>query len=127
MNRFKVVPVSVKCKGDSLWGKPPKVALKPTEGEISYTSWKPGRIEERLFISLSLYGENFHPGHYTDSGIPKGLMKSAAFKSQVWREVVAQLSRVGVDEPVPKAMSLDWSEQGLQPEGGWNFDVVFKS
>lgn len=125
MSKFHVVAVTVKCKGDSLWGKTTKGSLTPDTGEISYINWKPGKVSERLFVSLSLFGNGFVLAHYTDSGIPAGLLKSRLFRAQVRAETEAMLKRAGVENPVPAKMSLDWSEQGLQPEGGWNFDVTF--
>lgn len=125
--RFKVVPVKVKCKGDSLWGEAKQQVCQPKTGEFGYCSWKPGKVElESLFISLSLFGPGFVLAHYTDSGIPKGLLKSRAFCNQVRSEAFKLLKQRGVEETIPQVMSLDWSEQGLQPEGGWNFDVTFK-
>lgn len=123
--RYKVVPVSVKCEGDSLWGKTSEVALKPKEGELSHCNWKPGDIEKRLFVSLSLFGDGFVLAHYTDSGIPWGLLKSKAFTKQLRKQVTALLVERGLAKPVPAKIAINWSEYGLQPEGGWNFDVTF--
>lgn len=89
--------------GSSLWGDS-KGEFKIDSGDIRYDN-------NNGFCSLNLYGPETKWFHYTDKGIEKDFM--------------TKLSPVLSKELGVNVTKLTWSEQGLQPEDGWNLDVKY--
>ena len=92
--------------GTSIWGK--------SKGKfvITYASF------DEECGSLSLSGPKTHWTHYTDRGIEKCLSKNESLKEYI-RSLVS-------GKKLKKNIQISWSEQGMQPEHGWNFDVIFE-
>ena len=96
------VHITVRGAGDSLWDD--------SSGEFTITSIAISPDEDELedFFSLSAYGKGLGL-QCTDSAIPNALLIALADNKD--------LLNMGVTVDW-----LAWSEQGMQPEGGWHFD-----
>ena len=105
---MKIAPFTVTGKGDSLWCsshdtkgiefKLDKASLNDLDGEP---------------YELCLYGPKTEWFHYTDSGI----------ENQVSKKMVPWLKKQYPDHNITKVC---WSEQGMQPDKGWSFDIIVK-
>jgi len=93
----------VSGNGTSIWGD--------SNGEYKIT-----RAEYHISdfsdtsASLSLFGENLTWSQYTDE--------------QIEKQVKSLMVPVILENTGREIERLGWSEQGLQPEDGWNFDVI---
>lgn len=97
--------------GDSLWG--------PSAGEFKVDSWLINTIDYREGngeepYELQLYGSNTEWYHYTDSQI----------ESEVNEKILPWLKQ---QFPTHNIDEVTWSEQGMQPDNGWSFDIIIKS
>jgi hypothetical protein len=72
---------------------------------------EPYRLQVFSTSGISKKGQKTQWHHYTDN--------------QIAREVKATFLRA-VEENFPefKVKDIDWSEQGMQPSTGWDFDVI---
>ena len=103
---MKIEPIKITGCGDSLWGK--------SKGEFTVD-----RLEFNNFCEtdqpyeLQVFGPDTKWQHYTDSQIAKE---------------VDELLKSKVQEHYPKYTIdyITWSEQGMQPDGGWSFDVIIE-
>jgi|SRR6185503_7204304 len=88
----------------SLWGNTKGKEFLVNEFGISYSTLQ----EDIYFLSLDAYGPNLDWQAYTDRKIEKDIQTAAAkyLKSKKF-----------------KLKTLSWSEQGMQNDGKWNFDV----
>jgi hypothetical protein len=94
-------------KGDSLWCNPEdtkNIRFKVTKMRIENFADSDEPYE------LQLFGPRTEWFHYTDSRIEREVEK-------------AMLPIVRALYPNSKIKSIGWSEQGMQPNGGWSFDI----
>ena len=98
------INIAVQGKGDSLWGE-----SSGTYRLTSVTSHYQSEEDEN-FTSVNVFGKNTDWCQYTDSQIEKQVLR-------LLRPVLKQMFGRTIK-------SLTWSEQGLQPSKGWNFDVT---
>ena len=96
----KKILFKVEGKGDSIWGA--------SNSTYSITHWEDTYFDGD-FVSIIVYGENTQCYQYTDTRIPHQVLQylRPALKKRFGRTI----------------KRLSWSEQGMQPENGWNFDV----
>ena len=87
----------IRGNGSSLWGD--------SKGTYIVTSF-----ECVGDLNVNVFGENTHWTQYTDRGIEKQI--TTLLKA----DVEAKIGR--------KIKKLSWSEQGMQPDNGWNFDII---
>lgn len=115
-------PAPITAKGDSIWETThgsvlvdkAEIVYEGEKAEVKPGSW---RYEEyhakgyvtRQHISLEVSGPKLLPFWYTDSGAEADV--AVVFKAGL-------LALTGASD-----LSLSWSEQGLQGDGSWNFDV----
>jgi len=94
------IKATVYGKGDSLWGKSKGEFLLTTIELIS---------SNNEWASINVFGPKTEWFQYTDTGIPTQLLRQIrkALKELLGKTIVR----------------LCWSEQGMQPGNGWNFDV----
>lgn len=97
-------------KGNSLWG--------PSVGQFSVDSFIVNEIdyEEGKGVEpyeLQLFGENTEWFHYTDSQIER----------EVNDQIVPLLKQQFPQHDIER---VTWSEQGMQPDSGWSFDIFTK-
>ena len=99
----------VNGNGSSLWSDDSKGKWKITSGTLQGCALNdkdfPGGIWE-----LQLFGPKTQWDHYTDEQIEKGV--NSQLKSLVAEKIGYKVKKIG------------WSEQGMQPDGGWSFDVL---
>ncbi len=99
------INIKIQGKGDSLWGE--------SDGIYYLTEYDTDTFDEEVFpFTLTIYGRNLHWYQYTDS--------------QIEKEVENSLKPILEKEFGGKLKYLCWSEQGMQPEDGWNFDIGWK-
>jgi hypothetical protein len=104
---MKIEPVSIEGDGSSLW-------CDDSNGEFVVTD-----METRNFLDtdqpyeLVLHGPDTKWAHYTDDAIEKNVNR--IFVPLVQKEY-----------PRHTIVSITWSEQGMQPTGGWSFDIHSK-
>ena len=103
-------PAWIRGIGDSLWCKP----------DVSNKLFE---VTEYIFndfcdtdepYELQLFGPETEWRHYTDSGIQSGVNKHL-------------LKWVRGLYPKFEISHISWSEQGMQPDGGWSFDIIVKN
>ena len=101
-------PVTIKGNGTSLW-------CEPKQSHCDF-------VIEEMFIEtcvetndkpyeLRLFGKNTQWFQYTDEKIESQVKKN-------FLKIVQEAF------PKYKVINITWSEQGMQPENGWSFDVV---
>jgi len=115
-------PVAIAAKGDSIWEKTEgtvqvdratvsyqgkREIINP--GGFRYAEFSAKGYKVRQHISVDVDGPALLPFWYTDSGVEEAV--AAAFKAEL-------LALLGADD-----LSLSWSEQGMQGDASWNFDV----
>jgi hypothetical protein len=103
---MKIKPTIINGCGDSLWGK--------SLGEFTVN-----RMEFNDFCDteqpyeLQLFGPKTKWQHYTDS--------------QICAEVNEKLLQIVKDKyPKYTVEYITWSEQGMQPDKGWSFDIIIE-
>lgn len=108
-NESKTFDVSedIKGGGSSIWGKSDDV-YHITKIELERREPLKNYAEYGNYGIVEVYGDNTDWVQYTD------------------REIEKQVETLvkSLDDTVE---SVNWSEQGMQPEKGWNFDVGYKS
>lgn len=110
-NKFKpkFVPFSVTGDGTSLWCEKEK-----SKRTFEVTSMKLNNLcggEEPY--ELQLFGPDHEWFHYTDRRIQKEVEKNML---PLMKELY----------PKAKITGIEWSEQGMQPDKGWSFDICTK-
>lgn len=93
----------IKGDGSSLWGDS-DVKRTITRGEVETIVWSDGGECSRLWLYDAEWTD------YTDTQIEKQVEE--LFKQPLETLLGRKITAIG------------WSEQGMQPDGGWNFDVV---
>jgi hypothetical protein len=103
--KIKIDPVKITGCGDSLWGE--------SAGEFI--------VDQMLFnnfcgndevpYELQLFGKNTKWQHYTDNQIEEEVNKYF-------------LPIVQKQYPIFSVIQIIWSEQGMQPDNGWSFDII---
>lgn len=107
----------IEGNGSSLWGP-------------SYGSFRVDRIEMNYiadecekndyFGELRAYGPDTEWSHYTDRKIEEEMNARKTALAFI-RKTIAE--KLGVKPKEVKMPKISWSEQGMQPDGGWSFDV----
>lgn len=109
--------VQIKGDGSSLWGesngtyKVEKIKLRSIGPSYS--------DKNKAFAEVQLFGSNTEWVHYTDNAIEKGVANSKTILNEVKKQALT-------DGYVIDKIKLSWSEQGMQPDGGWSFDMYAK-
>lgn len=104
---MKIPRTKIKGNGTSLWCQP----------DMSNKTFSVDTIEFNNFADtdepyeIQVFGPRTHWYHYTDKGIQAEVVK------KLWDYVQKHY-------PNHKIKYIGWSEQGMQPEKGWSFDVV---
>lgn len=106
----KIKSFNVTGKGDSLWCDSPEskrtfLVTKATVRNLADTD-EP--------YELQLFGPATVWSHYTDSGIKEGV-------NAIMLPIIQALY------PSYKIKKITWSEQGMQPDDGWSFDIISES
>lgn len=102
-------PIIFNGKGDSLWGN--SVGdFQVDQINLEYFS------KDKTFGEIQMFGPNTEWFQYTDSRI-----KRQANRPEVMAYVRKLLTKVRAD--LSKKWRICWSEQGMQPEKGWSFDL----
>lgn len=125
---MKITPFVVKGNGSSLWGKS-NDEYTVNRFEVDSIDWLYDRAHidpKRIFASVSVFGKNTKWFQYTDRGITKSLKSNKEFLDKIREAIVKQIVDNEIELPVPSEVQIGWSEQGMQPENGWNFDVTLK-
>jgi len=105
---------TIQGKGDSLWGiSNGAYTVNKAEVYLSFYSEK-----NELYGELQLFGENTEWIQYTDSGIEKAVNRNKVIKAEIVKQIKAEKD---IDVK-PETIDISWSEQGMQPDGGWSFD-----
>ena len=103
----KKVDITVKGNGTSLWGK--------SAGEFKVTDLELQGLdldEDGWCWELKVFGPETVWTHYTDK--------------QIEKEVNSKLKSIVSRAIGNKVKTIVWSEQGMQPDKGWSFDVILK-
>jgi hypothetical protein len=110
--------------GSSLWGES-KGKYSVNDLEIGYVNWVsyPDDKTAPFHASMTLSGPNTQWHQYTDKGIEAGIRKSIVLLVAARCEIQRQLAAAGITRKLPATLQISWSEQGMQPDKGWNFDV----
>ena len=121
----KPIPVqNLEGDGSSLWGNSRGI-FSVTEVEVDYVNWvsypKNAKTDD-IHASVTLSGPTTRGEHYTDSAIEKAASRNAVILAAVRELVETKLAEAGIKHRVP-AFHLRWSEWGMQPDNGWNFDL----
>ena len=112
---------TVTGNGTSLWGNS-KGEFKIESFEIGYINWVDYPKEDRLHFSIDVFGPNLNWFQYTDESIEKSLRENDKFMEAIKKELREKLDENNIQRLIPNELYFSWSEQGLQPEKGWNFD-----
>ena len=124
MNK-KIPTREYKGKGNSIWG-PSKGTYHVNAISIGYVNWiSYPKDDANIHASVTLSGPDTEAHQYTDTGLEKALSKDIELMGTIWAMLTTMLKAKGITKPVP-AIYLNWSEWGMQPEKGWNFDVCPK-
>ena len=110
--------------GSSLWGNSRGI-FPVVHVEVHYVNWSsyPENAKtDNIHASVTLSGPTTSGEHYTDSGLQKAASKNAVILAAVRELVEIKLAKAGIKQRVP-AFYLGWSEWGMQPDNGWNFDL----
>jgi hypothetical protein len=101
---MKIEPVSIEGDGSSLW-------CEDSSGEYVVTDMEARNLRDTEDpYELVLYGPNTKWEHYTDNAI----------EENVNRVFVPLLQKA---YPHHTIVRITWSEQGMQPDNGWSFDI----
>ena len=101
---MKIEPITITGCGDSLWGKSKGEFIVD---EIEFNDF----CDTDQPYELQLFGKNTKWWGYTDSQIVKEVNDKF-------------LKLVQVHYPNYTVEEITWSEQGMQPENGWSFDII---
>jgi hypothetical protein len=99
----------VEGRGNSLW-----CSLEESKREFEVTGYLFNNFcDTGEPYELQLFGPETEWFHYTDTGIQRDVNKHL----KQW-----------VQEQYPdyEIIKIVWSEQGMQPSGGWSFDIITK-
>lgn len=108
---------NIKGKGNSIWGES-KGLYRITQFEVNVIEV----YDDTVYCSVSVYGPKTAWYQYTDSDIPRNLKKCELFMHLVKESIAEECE--GIE--FPKRMNVHWSEQGMQPQYGWNLEIMFK-
>ena len=100
---------TIQGKGDSLWGIS-NGAYTVNKAEVDLSSYSYGELQ--------LFGKNTEWVQYTDTGIEKAVNRNKVIKAEIVKQIKAEKN---IDVK-PETIDISWSEQGMQPDGGWSFD-----
>ena len=121
----KTIPKqNLKGDGSSLWGNSRGI-FPVVHVEVHYVNWvsyPKNAKSDNIHASVTLSGPTTSGEHYTDSGLQKAASKNAVILAAVRELVETKLAEAGIKKRVP-AFHLKWSEWGMQPDNGWNFDL----
>ncbi len=110
--------------GSSLWGES-KGKYSVNDMEIGYVNWVsyPEDKTAPFHARMTLRGPNTEWHQYTDHAIEKGIRKSIVLLVAARCEIQRRLKEAHITRKLPATLKISWSEQGMQPDKGWNFDV----
>lgn len=112
-----------KGNGSSLWGES-KGTFTVNDMEVDYINWVSyPKDPAPLFASMTLTGPNTDWFQYTDDSIVKGIRKNLTVIVALRLAIQRKLNDAGITRKLPATLKISWSEQGMQPDKGWNFDV----
>ena len=120
----KIEPNEVKGKGNSLWGDS-KGTFMVDRVEVNYINWvayPTNTPTDKLHVSVSMFGPTTLPEQYSDTGIVKELNKNPRLLRVIRSMVLSALKEAKLLRIPPIRLVFSWSEWGMQPDGGWNFD-----
>jgi len=111
----------IKGNGTSLWGSSKGIyEVDRIEGSFMDTSIYEDEPFE-IWGDVSLFGPNTEWNHYTDSQIEKEVESNKAIRTEIHKLIKEAYPNHNI-----MVTGISWSEQGMQPDGGWNFDVTIK-
>lgn len=116
-------PVIISGNDTSLWGRSNgNYAIDRLE--VTYVNWisYPKDLKTGLHASVNVFGTGTEWQQYTDKAIEKNLNGNASFMAALVLTLQTMLKKAGIRRKLP-TISVNWSEQGMQPNKGWNFDV----
>jgi hypothetical protein len=100
---MKIDPVVINGNGTSIWGE--------SKGAYKVTKMTVHDLDEGEPYELRLYGEGTEWYNYTDKQIEKEV-------NDHFKPIIQEMY------PNHTIKCITWSEQGMQPEGGWSFDII---
>lgn len=119
---MKIKPIQVKGNGTSLWGKSDEV-YTVDKIILNYNNQNNEHCAEDFGKSfwgeIQMFGPNTKWFHYTDKAISEKL-NTKQFVKVITGIIEKELGKKITD------FKISWSEQGMQSEKGWSFDVSAK-
>lgn len=97
-------PVEITGNGTSLWCKDSAGVFTVNEMRVRNCHGSDEPYE------LRLHGPSTRWDHYTDEGIENDV-------DRIFKPIVQRMY------PTYVITSIEWSEQGMQPDDGWSFDI----
>lgn len=121
--KVSIKPRIITGNNTSLWGQSGGNYV-PDRFEITYVNWisYPNDKKTSLHASVNVFGTGLSWEQYTDNGIEKNLNQDASFMAALVTALRQMLADAGIRRKLP-TLRINWSEQGMQPNKGWNFDV----
>jgi hypothetical protein len=103
-------PIIVGGDGSSIWGES-KGEFQINRIEVELCVAEGGEEIAEKWGNLEAFGPKTRSTHYTDAKIE--------------HEIKRKLKSV-LEEKFGPIKEFGWSEHGMQPEKGWNFDITFQ-
>ncbi len=121
---MKIKTLKFRGDGSSLWGQSNGI-YSVNRVEVNYVNWAsyPEQESKTLHASVSLFGPNTHMDHYTDNGIERSVRKNIKLIAIIRAAIREKLKAALIARKLPSTLKISWSERGMQPDKGWNFDV----
>jgi hypothetical protein len=122
--RIQIRPITINGNGTSLWGDS-KGKFTIDRIEVGYINWVayPKDTKSNFHTSISLFGEETRWFQYTDRRIEIAVNRHKTLFKAIRQQIQEKLTEAKIARPLPEKLQLSWSEQGLQPAHGWNFDL----
>lgn len=119
----KSLNVTVKGNGTSLWGES-NGNYKIKKMELNYLNLVAYPDEKKLYASVDVFGDSIMWHQYTDKQIEKNINNSEIIKNSIEMMINNLLKHNNINRQCKASnLKISWSEQGLQPYDGWNFDI----
>lgn len=106
--------LTIQGNGTSLWGNS-KGKFVVTDIKFKDQNYVNSQVH-RAYGNLTLSGPNTKWFQYTDKAIEKTLVNPEVLR--LVKKIM--METLGYN---PVKVKIHWSEQGMQPDKGWNFDV----
>ena len=104
--------VQIKGNGTSLWGES-NGTYNVKKVVLNYFAEE----NNTVYAEVQLFGSNTKWTHYTDTAIEKNVQKSKTIINEIKKQAKETHGYDLTD------IKIDWSEQGMQPDKGWSFDM----